>query len=111
MRSITNCDLFNINVVIIEPGNFETEILNNIHLTNEWTERKADPEYVNLARVERRNRLPQEAGDAKVVARAIADVTHEERPKRRYLVGDDAARRAQQTTQEREDEIWLSLGL
>jgi len=102
---------FGIQVVIIEPGNFATDVVNNLHITSAWTEKASDPAYVPLARAATRQNQPaQEDGDAAVVARLIADVAHEARPERRYLAGDDAIRRAQQTSDEREREMWRRIG-
>ena len=103
---------FGIQVVIIEPGSFATELVNNnLHTTSAWKEKASDPAYVPLARAATRQNQPaQEDGAAAVVARLIADVAHEARPERRYLVGDDAIRRAQQTPAEIERDMWRRIG-
>ncbi|MDP9237010.1 MAG: SDR family oxidoreductase [Chloroflexota bacterium] len=101
---------FGIQVVIIEPGDFATEVVKNAHITSAWTEKVSDPAYVPLARAATRNQSAQEDGDATVVARLIADVAHEARPERRYLVGDGAIRSAQRTPAELERDMWRRVG-
>jgi NAD(P)-dependent dehydrogenase (short-subunit alcohol dehydrogenase family) len=102
---------FGIQVVIIEPGNFATEGVNNAQITSAWTEKVSDPAYVPLARAATRQNQPaQDDGAAAVVARLIADVAHEDRPERRYIVGESAIRRAQQTPAEVEQDMWRRIG-
>jgi NAD(P)-dependent dehydrogenase (short-subunit alcohol dehydrogenase family) len=82
---------FGIRVVLIEPGGFETEILNNHRPARRFTEKSA---YLELERrfAEAREKLPGggQRADAQIVADVIVDAAKAEQPKRRYLVGQDA---------------------
>ncbi len=82
---------FGIQVSIVEPGGFETEIGNNSHPAKRFTEGSA---YVQLERrfAEASSRLPGTGGgaDAQIVANVIVDAAKAAEPKRRYLVGQDA---------------------
>jgi NAD(P)-dependent dehydrogenase (short-subunit alcohol dehydrogenase family) len=79
-----------IQVVLVEPGSFETDI---------WTRnakistRMHDPNSPNAARVSRwRAELDRnnKRGDPQVVADLIASIVENPKPKLRYLVGNDA---------------------
>ncbi len=80
-----------IRVVLIEPGEFETEIEANSRPARRFTE--ASP-YLEAERrfAEARTKLPGggQGADAQIVADVIVDVAKAEQPKRRYLVGQDA---------------------
>ena len=82
---------FNIRVVLVEPGGFETEIANNHVVPRRFGEGSA---YVEPERrfADASTKLPAagERADAQVVANAIVDAAKAEQPKRRYLVGNDA---------------------
>ena len=82
---------FGIQVSIVEPGGFETEISNNSSPARRFNE--GSP-YVQLERrfADASSRLPGAGGraDAQVVANVIVDAAHADEPKRRYLVGQDA---------------------
>lgn len=82
---------FGIRVVMIEPGGFETEILNNLRPARRYTEKSV---YFDFDRrfTEAREKLPggRQGGDAQIVAEAIAEAAKAEQPKRRYPVGQDA---------------------
>jgi NAD(P)-dependent dehydrogenase (short-subunit alcohol dehydrogenase family) len=82
---------FGIRVVLIEPGNFETEMMINPRLARRFTEGSA---YVESERrfAEAREKLPGGGGlgaDAQIIANLIVDAAKAEQPKRRYLVGQD----------------------
>ncbi len=82
---------FGIRVVMIEPGDFETEMSNNSGPARRFTERSP---YAELEKrfAEARLKLPGggELADAQVVADVIVDAAAAEQPSRRYLVGQDA---------------------
>ena len=82
---------FGIKVALIEPGGFETNIENTRRVSRRFTE--GSP-YLERARrfEESLSRLPAAAarGDAQQVAELIYNVAQEEKPKLRYLVGQDA---------------------
>ena len=82
---------FGIRVLLIEPGGFETNIGDTRRIPRRFGE--GSP-YAELdQRFEQAlTRLPTggERGDAQVVAEAIYDAVHDEEPKLRYLVGQDA---------------------
>ena len=82
---------FGIRVLLIEPGGFETNIGDTRRIPRRFGE--GSP-YAELdQRFEQAlTRLPTggERGDAQVVAEAIYDAVHDEEPKLRYLVGEDA---------------------
>jgi len=82
---------FGIRVVLIEPGDFETEMLTNPRPARRFTEGSA---YLESERrfAEAREKLPGggQGADAQIVADVIVDVAKAEQPKRRYLVGQDA---------------------
>jgi NAD(P)-dependent dehydrogenase (short-subunit alcohol dehydrogenase family) len=80
-----------IRVVLIEPGEFETEIEANSRPARRFTE--ASP-YLEAERrfAEARTKLPGggQGADAQIVADVIVDAAKSEQPQRRYLVGQDA---------------------
>ena len=80
-----------IRVVLIEPGEFETEIDANSRPARRFTE--ASP-YLEAERrfAEARMKLPGggQGADAQIVADVIVDAAKSEQPQRRYLVGQDA---------------------
>jgi NAD(P)-dependent dehydrogenase (short-subunit alcohol dehydrogenase family) len=82
---------FNIRVVLVEPGGFETEIQSNHLMPRRFTEGSA---YLELDRrfADASAKLPGagERTDAQVVANTIVDAAKADQPKRRYLVGNDA---------------------
>lgn len=82
---------FGIRVLLIEPGGFETNIGDTIRIPHRFTE--GSPYLEFQQRFEQAlTRLPAggERGDPQVVAQAIYDAVHDEEPKLRYLVGEDA---------------------
>jgi len=82
---------FGIRVVLIEPGGFETNIEQNRRVARRFTE--GSP-YLELeARfTQSLQKLPAAdvRGDPQVVAETIYNSVHDETPKLRYLVGQDA---------------------
>jgi NAD(P)-dependent dehydrogenase (short-subunit alcohol dehydrogenase family) len=82
---------FGIRVVLIEPGAFETEILDNLCPARRFTDRSV---YLEADRrfAEAREKLPggSQRADAQIVAGVIVDAAKAEQPERRYLVGQDA---------------------
>ncbi len=80
-----------IRVVLIEPGEFETEIEANSRPARRFTE--ASP-YLEAERsfAEARTKLPGggQGADAQIVADVIVGAAKSEQPQRRYLVGQDA---------------------
>jgi NAD(P)-dependent dehydrogenase (short-subunit alcohol dehydrogenase family) len=82
---------FGIRVVLIEPGDFETDMWTNERPARRFTERST---YFESERrfAEARQRLPGggQGADAQIVADLIVDAAKAEQPKRRYLVGQDA---------------------
>ncbi|MEX0786710.1 MAG: SDR family oxidoreductase [Dehalococcoidia bacterium] len=82
---------FGVRVLAIEPGGFETSIGETRRIPRSYTEGSPYAEYHQ--RFEQAlTRLPggAERGDAQVVAEAIYDAVHDDEPKLRYLVGQDA---------------------
>jgi NAD(P)-dependent dehydrogenase (short-subunit alcohol dehydrogenase family) len=85
---------FGIRVVLVEPGNFNTRAGINMHfperLRPESPRGTSDPLYSRL--IEKRRLAGQNVkfGDARDVARVIAEAAEAERPESRYLVGKDA---------------------
>ena len=82
---------FGIRVALIEPGGFETSIGDSRRIPRRFTE--GSP-YIELEqRFEQAlTKLPGggDLGDPQVVAEAIYNAVHDEQPKLRYLVGQDA---------------------
>lgn len=82
---------FGIRVVLIEPGQFETEMANKSGPARRFTESSA---YIELQRrfAEASAKLPGggERGDPQIVAEAIVNAAEAKQPKRRCLVGQDA---------------------
>ncbi len=83
---------FGVRVLLVEPGGFRTSIGDSRRVAQRFTE--GSP-YVELERrfTESVGRLPgvsAEGGDPQVVAEAIYDAVHDQQPKLRYLVGQDA---------------------
>jgi NAD(P)-dependent dehydrogenase (short-subunit alcohol dehydrogenase family) len=82
---------FGVRVCLVEPGGFETNIENTRRMARRFTE---GSRYLDLERrfSEALNRLPAAGvrGDAQVVAELIYDAVYDEKPKLRYLVGQDA---------------------
>ena len=82
---------FGIKVSCVEPGGFETNIENTRRVSRRFTE--GSPYLDRSQRFEESlTRLPAAAarGDAQQVADLIYNVAQEEKPKLRYLVGQDA---------------------
>ena len=82
---------FGVRVLLIEPGGFETNFQDNGRVARLFTEGSA---YIELEQrfQQAMTRLPGggERGDPQVVAEAIYNAVHDEQPKLRYLVGQDA---------------------
>ena len=98
---------FGIKVMIVQPGNFSTNIGQNTPFTRAWLERRTAPEYARLARSARENPLPGQLapGDPTDFARSLGDICEAAEPLRRYRVGPDAEHRWHQTPEERELEL------
>lgn len=82
---------FGIRMALIEPGGFETVFSANRRTAHRYTEGSPYVEYDQ--RFEQAlTRLPTggERADPQVVAEAIYNAVHDEEPKLRYLVGQDA---------------------
>ncbi len=82
---------FGIRVLLIEPGGFETSIQGSGRVARRFTE--GSPYLALQQRFQQAmTRLPTggERGDPQVVAEAIYNAVHDEQPKLRYLVGQDA---------------------
>ncbi|MEX2159227.1 MAG: SDR family oxidoreductase [Dehalococcoidia bacterium] len=82
---------FGIKVSCVEPGGFQTNIENTRRVSRRFTE--GSPYLERSQRFEESlTRLPAAAarGDAQQVADLIYNVAQEEKPKLRYLVGQDA---------------------
>ena len=82
---------FGIRVLLIEPGGFETSIQGSGGVARRFTE--GSPYLALQQRFQQAmTRLPTggERGDPQVVAEAIYNAVHDEQPKLRYLVGQDA---------------------
>src|SRR3990172_4621866 len=81
---------FGIRVVLIEPGEFETQVFDNLLLARRFTDGSA---YLAAGRrfAEVRDKLvgPRRRGDPQIVADAIVDAAKADQPKRRYLIGRD----------------------
>ncbi len=82
---------FGIRVLIIEPGGFETRMGEHDWRVRRFTERSPYFEYERRFS-ESMTRLPGrgEGRNPQVVAQAIYDAIYTDRPKLRYLVGEDA---------------------
>jgi NAD(P)-dependent dehydrogenase (short-subunit alcohol dehydrogenase family) len=82
---------WNIRVSLIEPGGFETEIERNMQPPRRHGEGSPYIEREQRFR-EALTRLPAAGarGDAQVVAELIVEAAHAEKPKLRYLAGQDA---------------------
>ena len=82
---------FGVRVVLIEPGGFETEIQNNVRPARRFTEGSAYLEFESrFAKASERLPGAGESADAQIVANVIVDAAKAAKPKRRYLVGQDA---------------------
>ncbi len=82
---------FGIRMALVEPGWFETNIGNTLRVPRRYSDGSPYAEY-DQRFVQAMTRLPGggERGDAQVVAEAIYNAVHDEQPKLRYLVGQDA---------------------
>lgn len=79
-----------INVVIIEPGSFETEIWEtNVHVAKRAFE-KDSPNHERSLRFRDYVRKNVQKRDAIVVAQLIASVALDPKPRLRYVIGPDA---------------------
>jgi NAD(P)-dependent dehydrogenase (short-subunit alcohol dehydrogenase family) len=81
---------FGINVVIVEPGSFDTDIWSR---NAKVSARMLDPNSSNAGRVTRwREKLEHnnKKSDPQIVADAIARILENPHPKLRYVVGQDA---------------------
>ena len=85
---------FNIRVVLIEPGNFNTRAGINMHYPGRVRSGSphvsSDPLYARLIEKGRETGKNLRFGNAQDVARAIADAAEAEDPAPRYLIGKDA---------------------
>ena len=82
---------YGVRVLLVEPGGFETNIENTRRMARRFTE--GSP-YLDFERrfQQALTRLPAAdvRGDPQVVAETIYNAVHDEKPKLRYLVGQDA---------------------
>ena len=82
---------YGVRVLLVEPGGFETNIENTRRMARRFTE--GSP-YLDFERrfQEALTKLPAAGvrGDPQVVAETIYNAVHDEKPKLRYLVGQDA---------------------
>jgi NAD(P)-dependent dehydrogenase (short-subunit alcohol dehydrogenase family) len=82
---------FGINVILVEPGSFDTDIWTR---NAKLTEKMLDPQSPNAARLARwQSRIEQSSknrANPQIVADLIANILENPRPKLRYVVGRDA---------------------
>ncbi|WP_263359391.1 SDR family oxidoreductase [Acidicapsa ligni] len=79
-----------IEVVLIEPGAFETDIWGRNAIVSEGTMDAKSPNAERIARWRKRFENPKVRPDAQEVANAIARVLDDPKPKLRYVFGPDA---------------------
>jgi NAD(P)-dependent dehydrogenase (short-subunit alcohol dehydrogenase family) len=96
LEAISNgfrCELkpFGVRVVLVEPGNFNTRAGINMHFPQRLKSGSpSDPLYLRLIEKRRIAGKNVTFGDAREVARVIADAAEAKEPEARYLVGKDA---------------------
>lgn len=96
LEAISNgfrCELkpFGVRVVLVEPGNFNTRAGINMHFPQKVKSGSpSDPLYPRLIEKRRIAGKNLTFGDAREVARVIADAAEAKEPEARYLVGKDA---------------------
>jgi NAD(P)-dependent dehydrogenase (short-subunit alcohol dehydrogenase family) len=96
LEAISNglrCELkpFGVRVVLVEPGNFNTRAGSNMHFPQRVKSGSpSDPLYLRLIEKRRIAAKNVTFGDAREVARVIADAAEAKEPEARYLVGKDA---------------------
>jgi NAD(P)-dependent dehydrogenase (short-subunit alcohol dehydrogenase family) len=96
LEAISNgfrCELkpFGVRVVLVEPGNFNTRAGSNMHFPQRVKSGSpSDPLYLRLIEKRRIAGKNVTFGDAREVARVIADAAEAKEPEARYLVGKDA---------------------
>ena len=79
-----------IQVVLIEPGAFETEIWGRNAIVTEQTQSPESPNAERIARWRKKFESDKQRPDAQEVAEAIARILDDPRPKLRYVFGPDA---------------------
>jgi NAD(P)-dependent dehydrogenase (short-subunit alcohol dehydrogenase family) len=79
-----------IQVVLIEPGAFETEIWGRNAIVTEQTQSPQSPNAERIARWRKNFESSKQRPDAQEVADAIARILDDPRPKLRYVFGSDA---------------------
>ncbi|HWZ78135.1 MAG TPA: SDR family oxidoreductase [Candidatus Sulfotelmatobacter sp.] len=96
LEAISNglrCELkpFGVRVVMVEPGNFNTRAGINMHFPQKVKSGSpSDPLYLRLIEKRRIAGKNVTFGNAREVARVIADAAEAKEPEARYLVGKDA---------------------
>ena len=79
-----------IQVVLIEPGAFETDIWSRNSIVTEQTQSPQSPNAERIARWRKNFESSKQRPDAQQVADAIARILDDPRPKLRYVFGRDA---------------------
>ena len=79
-----------IQVVLIEPGAFETEIWGRNAIVTEQTQSSQSPNAERIARWRKKFESSKQRPDAQEVADAIARILDDPRPKLRHVFGPDA---------------------
>ena len=79
-----------IQVVLIEPGAFETDIWGRNAIVTAQTQSPESPNASRIARWKKTFESSKQRPDAQVVASAIARILDDPRPKLRYVFGKDA---------------------
>ena len=106
---------FGIRVVLVEPGNFKTQGVVNMHIPerirNGAKEGTSDPLYFQLFEKYLRANQNLTPGDAIDVARVIASSVETPRPEARYLVGSDAEELMRVSDDEQEQMVMRVLDL
>ena len=95
---------FGIDVVLVEPGNFQTDFFKNVWLPEKVSSAELPEEYRKF--IEAVNLNDKQAfPSVENVVSVINEIIKEDKPKRRYLVGDDANFCANQPEEEFEQHV------